>query len=199
MTILVANLAPTATEDAVRALFEPYGVVEHVGIIRHPDTGRPAGACLVRMPDPAGVGRAISALEGVAFLGQPIHLSDASPLSVLLPFGLEPEASAAETQSGQPPARDAAVALREDTEGTIRFAKAFAIRYVPAAVIGLAVCALFLPRMPLHRYLFPWGLLPFLITALLCAWAFIACVGMLGMRAQRREARKLVRDLTIDP
>lgn len=197
MEILVANLALTATEEAVRSLFEPLGTVAHVGIVRHPETGRPGGACLVMMPNPGDTQRAIAALNGCLFEGKPIRLSEASPLSVLLSFGLSPEPSEAEQQSGQPPAREAALAMEQNLDQTVKGGKAMAVRHALMLAAGLAVCALFLPGMPLHRRLFPWGVLPILITLLLLVWAFTACIGTLAMSQQRREAQKLVDDLTI--
>jgi RNA recognition motif-containing protein len=40
MQIFVSNLAWATTEDELRQLFEPYGIVESVRIITDRDTGR---------------------------------------------------------------------------------------------------------------------------------------------------------------
>lgn len=197
MTILVTNLAFTATEEYIRSLFEPHGAVDHVRILKSPETGHPGGTCLVRMPNPGDAGHAIAALDGQLFEGAPIHASEAPPLAVLLAFGSNPEASDAEPESGQPPARDSALALPGEVDHSIRFGKTLAVRYVLLFAAGLAVCALFWPGMPLHRYFSPWGVLPILITVLLFCWALIVCVGAFAMSHQRAAARKLVDDLTL--
>ena len=43
MRIFVGNLAFTTTEEELRQLFEPYGIVERVQIITDRETGRPRG------------------------------------------------------------------------------------------------------------------------------------------------------------
>ena len=51
MRIFVGNLAFTTTEEELRQLFEPYGIVERVQIMTDRATGRPRGFGFVEMPD----------------------------------------------------------------------------------------------------------------------------------------------------
>ena len=62
--IFVGNLAFSATEDEVRALFEKHGAVLSVSLITDRATGRPRGFGFVEM-EPADADKAIKALEGV--------------------------------------------------------------------------------------------------------------------------------------
>ena len=51
MNIFVGNLAYSATEQALRQLFESYGAVEKIQIITDRDTGRSKGFGFVEMPE----------------------------------------------------------------------------------------------------------------------------------------------------
>ena len=74
--IFVGNLAFSATEDEVRALFEKHGAVLSVSLITDRATGRPRGFGFVEM-EPADADKAIKALEGVDLGGRSIHVSEA--------------------------------------------------------------------------------------------------------------------------
>ena len=54
MNIFVGNLAFSATDQALRQLFESYGAVDTVNIITDRDTGRSKGFGFVEMPESAG-------------------------------------------------------------------------------------------------------------------------------------------------
>jgi len=194
--ILVANLDNGATEDSVRVLFEPYGQVMYVGLVRHPDTGRPGGACLVDMSSEDEARRAIAALDGQVFVDKRIGVSVAPASAVLLTFGISPAPSDTGNDFGQPPALRAVQAMLENTESTIALSKSLAIRMGLMLAAGLAVCSLFLPGMPLADRLFPVGVIPIAITGLLFIWFFIAAVGPLAMKRQRSDIKRLVDDLT---
>lgn len=62
--IFVGNLDFGATEDAVRALFEPFGTVERVNIMTDRETGRSRGFAFVEMTNATDADRAIAALNG---------------------------------------------------------------------------------------------------------------------------------------
>lgn len=77
--IFVGNLDFSATESAVRALFEPYGNVERVSIVTDRDTGRSRGFAFVEMTDSAEADRAINALNGTQLDGRALNINEARP------------------------------------------------------------------------------------------------------------------------
>jgi RNA recognition motif-containing protein len=77
--IFVGNLDFGTTEDALRSLFEQYGTVDRVSVIRDRDTGQPRGFAFVEMSDESQAERAIAALNGTNFGGRAINVSEARP------------------------------------------------------------------------------------------------------------------------
>ena len=77
--IFVGNLSFGATEDSVRALFEPYGTIERVNIITDRDTGQSRGFGFVEMSGNAEAQRAIQELDGRDFEGRPLKVNEARP------------------------------------------------------------------------------------------------------------------------
>ena len=77
--IFVGNLSFTATEDAVRAMFEAYGAVERVSIVTDRDTGQPKGFGFVEMTNDAEAQRAISAVNGKEIGGRALTVNEARP------------------------------------------------------------------------------------------------------------------------
>ena len=61
--VYVGNVSYTATEESLRSVFEPYGSVDNVNIIRDLDTGQPRGFAFVTMPSAEDARRAISELH----------------------------------------------------------------------------------------------------------------------------------------
>lgn len=61
--IYCGNLAFTATEAEVRALFEQYGTVHEINLITDRETGRPRGFGFVQMDD-ENADKAIAELNG---------------------------------------------------------------------------------------------------------------------------------------
>ncbi len=78
-SIYVGNLDFGATEDAIRPLFEQYGAVDRVSLIRDRDTGQSRGFGFVEMPDSAAADRAIAALNGYNLSGRNITVNEARP------------------------------------------------------------------------------------------------------------------------
>ena len=74
--LYVGNLPFTATEDAVRALFAPHGIVEKISLITDRDTGRPRGFGFVEMSN-ADAARAMQALNGTDFDGRSLKVNEA--------------------------------------------------------------------------------------------------------------------------
>jgi RNA recognition motif-containing protein len=79
MTIYVGNLSFSATEDDVRQLFEQYGQVESVNLIRDGETGRSRGFAFVEMPDGSAAQQAIEKLNGHQSGGRPLTVNEARP------------------------------------------------------------------------------------------------------------------------
>ncbi len=77
--IFVGNLSFGATEESVRALFEPYGAVERVNIITDRDTGRSRGFGFVEMSGDEEARRAMAALDGRELDGRAIKVNEARP------------------------------------------------------------------------------------------------------------------------
>ena len=77
--IFVGNLDFGATEEAIRAIFEPIGTVESVHVVTDRDTGRSRGFAFVEMPDSAAAERAISALNGTQLGGRALNINEARP------------------------------------------------------------------------------------------------------------------------
>src|SRR6204780_1817332 len=77
--IFVGNLSFTATEDAVRAMFEAYGPVDRVSIVTDRDTGQPKGFGFVEMTNDAEAEKAISELNGTELNGRALTINEARP------------------------------------------------------------------------------------------------------------------------
>lgn len=86
----VANLAPDTADDAVEALFMPFGRVLEVSIDDDPDWGRPTVSALVVMADDLAAQRAIKGLHGQRFHQQVIAVSWLDEEDSLMP-GFEGE------------------------------------------------------------------------------------------------------------
>ena len=77
--IFVGNLDFGATEDSIRTLFEQYGAVERVTLMKDRDTGRSRGFAFVEMTDTEEAERAISSLNGTNFGGRNLNVNEARP------------------------------------------------------------------------------------------------------------------------
>lgn len=77
--IFVGNLSFSATEDALRSMFEAYGPVERVSIVTDRDTGQPRGFAFVEMSGDAEGDRAINALNGRDLDGRTLNINEARP------------------------------------------------------------------------------------------------------------------------
>lgn len=77
--IYVGNLDFGATEETVRALFEPFGAIERVSLVTDRDTGRSRGFAFVEMADSAAADRAIEALNGANVGGRSLSVNEARP------------------------------------------------------------------------------------------------------------------------
>jgi cold-inducible RNA-binding protein len=77
--IFVGNLDFGASEDSVRQLFESYGAVDRVNLVRDRDTGQPRGFAFVEMADGEEAERAIAGLNGAMVGGRAINVNEARP------------------------------------------------------------------------------------------------------------------------
>jgi RNA recognition motif-containing protein len=68
VNIFVGNMAFSVTEQDLRELFAPYGVVERINIITDRETGRPRGFGFVEMADDRAAQAAITGLNGTLLL-----------------------------------------------------------------------------------------------------------------------------------
>jgi RNA recognition motif-containing protein len=76
MKLFVGNLPYSATEDAIRQLFEAHGRVNKVSLINDRETGQPRGFGFVEM-DNAEAARAMQALNGQDFQGRRLKVNEA--------------------------------------------------------------------------------------------------------------------------
>jgi cold-inducible RNA-binding protein len=77
--IFVGNLDYSAAEESIRELFERFGAVERVDLIRDRDTGQPRGFGFVEMTDNESADRAIAELNGATLGSRPINVNEARP------------------------------------------------------------------------------------------------------------------------
>lgn len=77
--IFVGNLSFSATEDAVRSMFEAYGSVDSVNLITDRDTGQARGFGFVEMSNSAEADRAIAELNGRELDGRALNVNEARP------------------------------------------------------------------------------------------------------------------------
>ena len=77
--VFIGNLDYGVTEESIRSLFEQYGTIERVNLIRDRDTGQSRGFGFVEMTDPAEADRAISALNGSTLGSRAIKVNEARP------------------------------------------------------------------------------------------------------------------------
>ena len=77
--IYVGNLNFGTMEQAVRALFEPYGTVDRVNLVTDKYTGQPKGFAFVEMPNDDEAMKAISAVNGIDVGGRTLAVNEARP------------------------------------------------------------------------------------------------------------------------
>ena len=85
--IFVGNLAFTVTEQDVRELFAPYGVVERITLMTDRETGRPRGFGFVEMADDTAAQAAITALNGQELAGRALNVNEARQREERRPSG----------------------------------------------------------------------------------------------------------------
>lgn len=79
MSIYVGNLSFEATEQDLQVLFQEFGKVTSVAIIKDKFTGRSRGFGFVEMANNAETQAAIAGLNGKEFKGRPLTVNEARP------------------------------------------------------------------------------------------------------------------------
>ncbi len=79
MTIFTGNLSEMVTEQDIRKVFDPYGTVTFVNIVRNRASGTSSGFGFLGMPDQAEAEAAILGLHGKEIRGKPIIVTEARP------------------------------------------------------------------------------------------------------------------------
>lgn len=97
--IFVGNLDFGTAEESIRELFEKFGAVERVNLVRDRDTGQPRGFAFVEMTDSGEADRAVAELNGTFLGSRAINVNEARPK----PSG--PRSGGFGRQAGGPPRR----------------------------------------------------------------------------------------------
>ena len=79
MNIYCGRLPRNANEAKLRELFEQYGMVTSIKMIKDKFTGAPKGFAFIEMPENENAQEAISALNGFELEGQRLVVSEARP------------------------------------------------------------------------------------------------------------------------
>jgi cold-inducible RNA-binding protein len=77
VNIFVGNIAFSVTEQDLRELFAPYGVVDRISLITDRETGRPRGFGFVEMADDTAAQAAMKALNGKEVAGRALNVNEA--------------------------------------------------------------------------------------------------------------------------
>ena len=79
MNIYVGNLAGNVSEDELRVVFEAFGQVESVNILKDRFSGEPRGFGFVEMPSKEEAEAAIKDADGTDLKGNAIKVNEAKP------------------------------------------------------------------------------------------------------------------------
>ena len=79
MNIYIGNLPKTATEEAVRSLFEEHGEVIEVKLIKDQYSGELRGFGFIQMPSKEEAEKAIQEINGKEMEGRTLTVSEARP------------------------------------------------------------------------------------------------------------------------
>ncbi len=77
--IYVGNLDFAVTEDSIQGLFERFGAVERIDLVRDRETGQPRGFAFVEMTDSGAADRAIAELNGTTVGSRAVNVNEARP------------------------------------------------------------------------------------------------------------------------
>jgi len=77
--LYVGNLAFSTTEEQIREMFQPYGAIEKINVVRDQDSGQPRGFAFVEMTSDEEAGKAIIAVNGTTVGGRALIVNEARP------------------------------------------------------------------------------------------------------------------------
>lgn len=77
--IFIGNLAIGTSQQSLRGLFEAFGKVLSVNVVKDRDTAAPRGFAFVEMSSDAEARAAISALNGTTIDGRRVNVNEARP------------------------------------------------------------------------------------------------------------------------
>lgn len=77
--LYVGNLSFDVTQDDLQSLFETYGDVKDIFVVKDRESGRSRGFAFVTMETKESMDAAISALNGEDFMGRAITINEARP------------------------------------------------------------------------------------------------------------------------
>jgi RNA recognition motif-containing protein len=79
MNIYVGNLSRQAAEQELRALFQAFGEVKSVKLVKDFQSGEPKGFAFVDMPNTAEADEAIRSLDSQEFQQRRLKINEAKP------------------------------------------------------------------------------------------------------------------------
>ncbi|KAM4808504.1 putative RNA-binding protein 23 [Rhinophrynus dorsalis] len=74
MRLYVGSLHFNITEDMLRGIFEPFGKIENIQLLKEPDTGRSKGFGFITFSDAECARRALEQLNGFELAGRPMKV-----------------------------------------------------------------------------------------------------------------------------
>jgi len=77
--LYVGNLAFSTTEEQIREMFQPYGAIEKINVVRDQDSGQPRGFAFVEMNNDEEAGKAIAGVNGSTVGGRALIVNEARP------------------------------------------------------------------------------------------------------------------------
>ena len=72
--IYVGSLHFNITEQMIKAIFEPFGIIDTVQMIHDSESGRSKGYCFIQFRDPDSAKRAMEQMNGFELAGRPIKV-----------------------------------------------------------------------------------------------------------------------------
>jgi RNA recognition motif-containing protein len=84
-SLFVGNMSFQTTESELSALFQPFGQVTRVNLVKDRETGRARGFAFVEMPNDEEAAKAISGLDGKSIGGRNLKVNEARPKDTTRP------------------------------------------------------------------------------------------------------------------
>jgi RNA recognition motif-containing protein len=84
-SLFVGNMSFQMTESELNALFQPFGQVTRVNLVKDRETGRARGFAFVEMPNDEEAAKAIAGLDGKSIAGRSLKVNEARPKDATRP------------------------------------------------------------------------------------------------------------------